>query len=68
MPYSWKFYLLVAHLVDETGHTACNRDLPFFDNPDKSWLELTHRCKACRLHFQKYGLQVIVKEKQEGKQ
>jgi len=62
MTYSWKFYLLVAHLSDENGDTACSRKLPFFDKPDKSWNGLTHRCKPCRLHFEKYGFQIIVKE------
>jgi hypothetical protein len=56
--HSWKFYLLVAHLVDEHGHTACNRQLPFFDEPDKNWNGKSHKCKTCSV----FGVHLIVKE------
>jgi hypothetical protein len=55
MTYKWKFYLLVAHLVDEDNHTACNRVLLKTDDPAEGWNGYTNRCKTC-------ALQNIVKE------
>ena len=52
MTYTWKFYLLVAHLVDENNHTACNRwlnrvDAPVWDVPDDV------KCETCKKFEQK---------------
>ena len=66
--YSWKFYLLVAHLVDDSGRTACSRVLPNVDEPDKSWDGFTRKCKTCQLHYEKHGFQIIVKEESGEKQ
>ena len=59
MTYSWKFYLLVAHLVDEHGHTACNRQLPQTDEPLGNFFDAM-KCKTC--------LKFIVKEGNGEKQ
>jgi hypothetical protein len=53
MAYSWKFYLLVAHLVDEHGHTACNRQLPRTDEACGSVAE-SLKCATCK----KYALKI----------
>ena len=53
MGHSWKFYLLVAHLVDENNHAACNRQLPQTDEPCGEIPEY-RKCKTC--------LKFIVKE------
>jgi len=46
MAYSWKYYLLAAHLVDENGRTACNRKLPQVDDPVGEVPE-KRKCKTC---------------------
>jgi hypothetical protein len=51
--YSWRFYLLVAHLVDEHGHTACNRTLPRTDPILDDSLYKHLKCKTCSLYEQK---------------
>lgn len=48
MACSWRFYLLVAHLVDENNHTACNRQLPQSD--DALCVPEDRKCKTC-VHF-----------------
>jgi hypothetical protein len=53
MAYAWKFYLLVAHLVDDKNHTACNRQLSHVDDaagevPEKS------KCSTCKLYALKF--------------
>jgi hypothetical protein len=54
MPYSWKFYLLKAHLVDENNHTACNRQLSQSDDIAYPTLNLEHlKCETCRKYEQK---------------
>jgi len=55
--FRWKFYLLVAHLVDENGHTACNRQLPRTDEAVGEVPE-ERKCETCK----KYALKFIVKE------
>lgn len=57
--YTWKFYLTVAHLVDEQGHTACSRGKRkkmHFDEPDAAWDGESNKCATCELHFKKFGL------------
>ena len=64
MPYSWKFYLLKAHLTDENKHTACNRQLPIVDEPVGEVAD-NLKCETCKKYFNKYGLKFIVTK--EGK-
>ena len=52
MTYTWKFYLLVAHLVDDKNHTACNRQLPRTDEATDTALFRNEKCKCktCKLY------------------
>ena len=59
MPYTWKYYLLVAHLVDEQGRTVCNRMMAHFDDATGEIPE-AHKCKTCANMAS--GLNFIVKE------
>lgn len=45
MAYTWRFYLLVAHLTDENKHTACNRQLPQTD--EAICVPEGRKCKTC---------------------
>jgi hypothetical protein len=63
MTYKWKFYLLVAHLVDENNHTACNRVLLKTDDPAEGWNGFTGKCKTC----ENYALKFISQESQSSK-
>lgn len=58
MTYTWKYYLLVAHLVDENKHTACNRQLPYVYEVAGV---VARKCATC----QKFALKNIVTK--EGK-
>ena len=49
MTYTWKYYLLVAHLVDEQGRTACNRMMARYDEPTGEVPE-ERKCKTCKLY------------------
>jgi len=51
--YSWKFYLLVAHLVDDKNHTACNRQLDHVDEPACEVAEM-FKCATCRNYALKF--------------
>jgi hypothetical protein len=56
--YSWKFYILMAHLTDEKLHTACNRQLPRTDEPAEGLALEKYKCNTC----EKFALKIRGKE------